>query len=65
MEEKKKVKLNIEELEERIAPTGLAPDCINVVSGVGADIDGCISPDGNPPPEVVVNGVLVNARPLS
>ena len=36
------------------------PDCINVTAGVGADVGGCISPDGVPPPEVFVNGLLVN-----
>jgi hypothetical protein len=63
--DKKKIELKIEELEERIAPTHLAPDSILIVTGVGAEINGIISPDGVPPPEVVVNGVLVNARPLS
>jgi hypothetical protein len=65
--DKKKIELKIEELEERIAPTHLAPDSILIVTGVGAEINGIISPDGvpPPPPEVVVNGVLVNARPLS
>ena len=55
--DKKKIELSIEELEERIAPR--APDCILIVTGVGADVGGCISPDNVPPPEVIVNGELV------
>lgn len=37
-----------------------APDSIVVTKGDGADLDGIISPDGTPPPEIIVNGVLVN-----
>jgi hypothetical protein len=56
MDEKKKVTLNIEELEERIAPS--APFDISVDPGVGVVFDGGRS-DGLPPPEVYVNGDLV------
>ncbi len=59
----KKIELKIEELEGRIAPTGLAPDCILIVKGVGADVGGCTSPDGVAPPEVIVNGELVTPIP--
>ena len=55
----KKIELKIEVLEERIAPTGLAPDCIEIDAGVGADVGGCTSPDGVAPPEIFLNGVAV------
>jgi hypothetical protein len=51
MDEKKKIKLNIEELEERIAPS--APSSIEVDPGVGVEFDVGRS-DGIPPPEVTI-----------
>ena len=37
----------------------LAPDCISVTRGDGAELNECSSPDGTAPPEVYVDGVLV------
>jgi hypothetical protein len=56
MDEKKKVELNIEELEERIAPT--TPDVITVTSGDGVIFNQGRG-DGTPPPSVYVNGEQV------
>jgi hypothetical protein len=47
--DKKKIELNIEELEERIAPT--APDVISVTSGEGVIFNQGRG-DGIPPPSV-------------
>ena len=50
--DKKKVELNIEELEERIAPS--VPKCITVVAGVGPDFTSCSPGDSMPPPHMVI-----------
>jgi hypothetical protein len=54
--DKKKIELNIEELEERIAPT--AADSITVVFGEGV-VFNAVRGDNTPPPSVYVNGEQV------
>jgi len=63
----RELKLHIEELEERIAPSIIPPNCISVTAGEGQPLFGNICfTDGSAPPEVSVvlpDGTTIRPTP--